>query len=130
MHKELSMVINMGLALIAMALLLSLIVFTVSIGLNVKNYAIDKANDIERSVISGTIESLMSGDAIMPTAAAYGLLQSSVNTIIKTDCHVCGKVNGVGAAGACLIGHLQGRVRLSITKITEGQYEVIIYKGD
>ncbi len=130
MDREISTATNIAVAVIAMAALLSIVMFTVYVGNQVKNDAIEQAVAIQESISSGVFESLLYKDSEMPTAAAYGLLQIGIDVLTESNCKVCGKTLGPGKVGSCLQSHLTGRVSLEVIKVSDGQYKVVIHDED
>lgn len=130
MEREISISVTIGVSLIAMAALLWIVIFTVQIGNEVKNSAIESGVDLQAALKTGQIESMSVENIVLPAAAAYQFLEINYRVIDSSVCMICGKTYGAGQAGRCFLDHLTGKVSLQIIKLGSEKYQVIIHKPD
>ena len=134
MEKEVSMAMQISVSLIAISALLSIVLFTVYLGQEVKVEAFDVANRMVIDSEVGLLEDLVGQENEMPMATAYSILRTYSRVIAKVTCHDShhgagvSKVTDLTEGSPCLLEHMRGRVSLEVKKIEEGWYEVIVHK--
>ena len=81
MENEVDKAASLGVALIAIAALLVLVLCAVGMGLQIRTDAFNTADDINHSVRSSELAELGEGVTEMPVAAAYQVLRSNYAAI-------------------------------------------------
>lgn len=84
MEQEVSGVVKLGVALIAMAALINIVWYTVKLGGDIKLGAFNEGVEIASAVENSTLASLRGTEStVMPKASAYALLEQSSSGISK-----------------------------------------------
>lgn len=84
MEQEVSGVVKLGIALIAMAALINIVWYTVKLGGDIKLGAFNEGVEIASAVENSTLASLRCTEStVMPKASAYALLEQSSSGISK-----------------------------------------------
>ena len=84
MEQEVSGVVKLGIALIAMAALINIVWYTVKLGGDIKLGAFNEGVEIASAVENSTLASLRGTEStVMPKASAYALLEQSSSGISK-----------------------------------------------
>lgn len=134
MDKEVSMVVELGVVLIAIAAVIGIIWFTVFMGEGIANDAASEASLISSSTEMGVMEDLKNKDNVMPTSAAYSILRTYSNIIpeyycnyksVAKECDHSKKV--LLGSQPCLVNHLEGMVSMEVLDCVSGGYTVIIH---
>lgn len=130
MDREVSHITELGVSMIAMAVIIGIIMGTVYFGRDIRtngiNYLVDVNNEVSNSFLTS-----MNGTAeVMPSAAAFSILKTYGVLISKTDCKVCNETIEQVTDNPCIIKHLKGKVSLGVSKVKSGDFEVEIHKED
>lgn len=124
MEKEVSMVIEIAVALIAISIVIGIISFTVFMGQDMSNEVAVESSKIVSAMEVGELDEMCHQNSIMPTAGAYSIYKTHKNIIPDYYCHIC-KTDVF-----CLLNHLSGKVSVQITKSEKGWYSMDIHKAD
>jgi hypothetical protein len=127
LEHEVSISVELGVCLGALVSVIALILFTVSIGNNMKADAFDEVVSINKQVEESTLSYLVGLDNEIPSAAAYNILKTYANVIERVDCHIAGcneATLGVGSE-PCIANHLSGKLNLEVRKNSYTGYYVI-----
>ena len=147
MDREISSAISLAASLMAMALVITLVMFTVSLGQGVKEDAYEYGAQVETGLNSGQLSSLNGKtDKIMTKAAIYALLSQehdAVNTLTFDGARVI-----AGESGRWFIENgdptgpeyifredilaedLGGKVIVTVTKTPSSLYDVVVQTSD
>ena len=125
MEREISMAVEISVALIAIAAFIGILWFTVAQGGDMANSVSQESSQILGIVDNGQLEGLTQRSTILPTPAVYSVIRSNERVISHVNCKICGriveddevtdaeKVLEVGK-GICLQQHLSGKVSLEV----------------
>jgi hypothetical protein len=130
MEREISMAVEISVALIALSAFIGILWFTVAQGEGLANSVSMESNQIFAVVESGQLEGLTQINSILPTSAVYSIIRPNENVISHVNCKICGrvvtdadmtkagkdleeKILEVGK-GKCLLQHLNGKVSLEV----------------
>ena len=132
MEREVSMVVEIGVALIALSAFIFILWVTVFMGEEMANDVGQDAANILGTTQSGTLEELRDTYTILPTSGVYRILRANEGVIGEVDCRICGgKKDASGKLlkdGSCLLGHLDGKANLEVQYLPEGWYKLIVHK--
>lgn len=139
MEQEVSGVVKLGIALIAMAALINIVWYTVKLGGDIKLGAFNEGVEIASAVENSTLASLRGTEStVMPKASAYALLEQSSSGISKmvyngrNITYVGNKwVDDVDfeehdSVAGFLAADITGKVRLKVAHDNIGTYVVTI----
>lgn len=128
MEREVSHSVELSVGLVALAALLSIIMFTVTIGNIVKAKSGDGLTDVRDSMSVEYVKGLVSGeiDNEMPTATAYNILNKFRGVIVEEATGYDSKVRNLQIEDSILKDNLKGRVQLEIKETTQGTYVAIV----
>lgn len=136
MEKEVSSAIELSVTLIALTLVVTLIIFTVTMGGSIREESYAEAVTISSSLENDTLEELADNFITeMPAVTAYNLILQNPEYIAHYECTYCEAKTGVKTHGfnpntkdgICLKTHLQGKVNLIVNKVAPGTYYVAIH---
>ncbi len=133
MHKELSLTVEIGMALFGVSLVIFFAMFVTAIGNDVKTNSYDTANSILSEVEMGLLEDMVGQQNEMPAATAYSLIRTYGRFIPVITCHM-GHASGVvkvtdgGVDTPCIKEHMTGKVYLEVTEPTVGVFNVEIHE--
>lgn len=125
MEREISMAVEISVALIAIAAFIGILWFTVAQGGDMANSVSQESSQILGIVENGQLEGLTHNSTILPTSAVYSIVRKNERVISHVNCKICGrvvpsneiikadKVAEVGK-GKCLQTHLSGKVSLEV----------------
>ncbi len=122
MEREVSGTVNITVAIVSIAALIWIVFGTVQIGNDFKRNSVESASQVSNIIKTNSLENMVNNPSIMPASAANAIISKSKDVIVEYDCQVCGVVRNYN----CLVDHLSGRVRLTVTKLYEDQYQVRI----
>ena len=125
MEREISLAVEISVALIALSAFIGILWFTVAQGEDLANNVSIESNKIYGVVESGQLEGLTQQNSILPTSAVYSIIRPNDNVISHVNCKICGRVvknNELTNAekilevgkGKCLLQHLNGKVSLQV----------------
>ena len=130
MEREISMAVEISVALIAIAAFIGILWFTVAQGGDMANSVSQESSQILGIVENGQLEGLTQRSTILPTSAVYSVIRSNERVISHVNCKICGRVvtdddiKDSGAdlqekvlevgKGKCLQQHLSGKVSLEV----------------
>lgn len=148
MEREVSLTVEISVALVAICAVISIIWFTVYLGNDVANQSSETASEIIATMESTVLEELSGeGEIIMPSASIYNVLRTYSNAIPEFECEICKKnpkkhtcvknsvlherkedypLNLVESNYNCVITHLEGKVHVLVKDRPYGGYKVII----
>ena len=129
MEREVAESVNIAVAMVAIAALLGIIAFTVFLGNEVKTGSVENAIEIADSVASSYFNDIAGKDTVLPSAAAYAILNKYRNVLASSECKIPSGAE-YNTAEECLSRHLTGKVSLQVIKISEGQFRVIVHSID
>lgn len=129
MEREVSIVVEIGVALIALSAFIGILWFTVFMGQDMSNNISIEATEMYAVMQDGQLRDLTNGDNILPTSAVYSLLRSCSNVIGKVECHISDDCKD-DTLGKCLLTHLNGKVNLEVILDDDGTYTLILHKAD
>lgn len=124
MDREVSTVIEISVALIAISIVIGIISFTVFMGQDMSNDVAVESSKIISAMEVGELDEMCHQNNVMPTAAAYSVYKTHKNVIPEYYCNIC-KSNKF-----CLLDHLNSKVSVQITKSEKGWYIMRIHKVD
>lgn len=131
MEHEVSRSMWISVSIITISSLLFLVLYTVTIGQELKSDALDYSYNITAAVKFGTLEELAVESQEIPAAAAYSLLQKHSEIIESVYYSDYGTTDEAGFPGEKLANRpekLGGRVLVGATKTVSGLYRVTIAK--
>ena len=128
MDREVSLTVEISVALVAICAVISIIWFTVYLGNDVANQSSETASDIVATMESTVLEELVGEDeVIMPSAAIYNVLKTYGNAVPELYCEICGgDAVDLTTSNPCVIKHLSGKVHVLVLHRTYGGYRVIV----
>lgn len=124
MDREVSTVIEISVALIAISIVIGIVSFTVFMGQDMSNDVAVESSKIISTVEVGELEEMCHQNNIMPTAGAYSVYKTHKSVIPDYYCNICGKDS------FCLLDHLNGKVSVQIMKSEKGWYIMRIHEVD
>lgn len=124
MDREVSTVIEISVALIAISIVIGLISFTVFMGQDMSNDVAVESSKIISTVEVGELDEMCHQNNIMPTAGAYSVYKTHKSVIPDYYCNICGEDT------FCLLDHLKSKVSVQIMKSEKGWYIMRIHKAD
>ena len=124
MDREVSTVIEISVALIAISIVIGIISFTVFMGQDMSNDVAVESSKIVSAMEVGELEEMCHQNNVMPTAGAYSIYKTHKNVIPNYYCHIC------KSDKFCLLNHMDGKVSVQITKSEKGWYIMDIHKVD
>lgn len=134
MEKEVSTVVTLSIMLIAMAVVLSIVWFTVFLGRDMSQNVSYEASNMVAETSVGAIEELVGKESVeMPTSAAYSLIRTYGSYIESFYCHDeenCYLFDDEAVEqfpykyDVCLQSHLNGKVKLTATVTETGGYRI------
>ena len=139
MHKEISMAVDLGVSMIALAAIIGIIWFSVIMGKDVATSASMEASEILYASQVATLEDLyQNGETEMPIAAAYNILRTYGSYIPRFYCYKCKSSSEIDKNAQdltkripCVLNHLDcGRIFFYIDKDDSGLYYVCIRPYD
>lgn len=128
MDREISMTAELAIGLTALAAVLSFVMFTVLIGKDMQNDAMNTLSDTREIISSNYVEDL-ARDRVqkdVPAATAYNILTMYSDVIIYEVNSYDDKTRNLQEEGSVLKAHLKGRVYLDIRKFSDGTYFAIV----
>jgi len=128
MEREVSLTVEISVALVAICAVISIIWFTVYLGNDVANQASETGSDIVATMESSVLEELSGkNEVIMPSAAIYNVLKTYSNAVPEFECKICGGgVVDLTDDNPCVIKHLEGKVHVLVKDRPYGGYKVIV----
>lgn len=128
MEREVSLTVEISVALVAICAVISIIWFTVYLGNDVANQSSETASEIVATMESTVLEELSGeGDIIMPSASIYNVLRTYSNAIPEFHCKICGGAPlNLTTDNPCIITHLEGKVHVLVQDRAYGGYKVTI----
>ena len=128
MEREVSLTVEISVALVAICAVISIIWFTVYLGNDVANQSSETASEIVATMESTVLEELSSkNEVIMPSAAIYNVLRTYSNAVPEFECKICGgDAVDLTVENPCIITHLEGKVHVLVKNRIYGGYNVII----
>lgn len=130
MENEVSHTFELGVSLMAIAVVIGVIIATVTFGKGIKDDAFNWLAHSNKQVSEGTLASLNGVSTELPSAGAYNILKTYSSLIEKTECHIdgCKEVTEGLGSEPCIAKHLNGKVSLDIRKANSGNYTVEIHE--
>lgn len=131
MEREVSIVVEISIVLVAISALLSIIFFTVYVGNDIKADATSSISDIKNEISVNYVKGLANGeiDNEMPSATAYNILTTYSDVIVESANGYDGEIRNLMTEDSDLKNKLTGRVQLELIEITDGAYVVFIHTG-
>lgn len=128
MEREVSLTVEISVALVAICAVISIIWFTVYLGNDVANQSSETASEIVATMESTVLEELSGkNEVIMPSAAIYNVLRTYSNAVPEFVCEICGEDPvDLSLKNPCIITHLTGKVHVLVKDRIYGGYKVII----
>lgn len=135
MEREVSIVVEIGVGLIALAALISIIWFTIYLGNDIADNVAIEASELSSDVSVGELDELCDEENIMPAASVYGLIRMYNAYVPEFVCMYCDKdINAVqdisGNTAPCILNHLSGKVNLQVERTDYGWYRFIVHYVD
>lgn len=146
MEREISVTVEIAVALIAISALLGIVFFTVFMGNDMSNSVSMEASNLITIAEAGSIDELVGNNNIMPASGAYSLIRSRSSLIAEYRCSVGHKIgycpdgkNGFGddyekdlvnlSAGTspCILKHLTGKISLQVEFLNTGWYRLTVH---
>ena len=132
MEREVSTAMTLGVSMCTLAIVLSIVFLTVSIGNEIKSNTYNKAVDMQVKTESGTLSNLRGKDTELSMAAVFGIIQNTEGYIGKIDISRIEPSYANKSVTECtryIQSHLSGRVRLAVNFNTEySYYELELHK--
>lgn len=131
MEKEVAEGANVTIALVSIAALIGIIVFTVYIGGVIREDSGEVLTDIRDEMSVDFIYRLSAGgvDNEMPAATAYNILKTYDKIITEVACGFDGEVSHIMTEDPCVGNRLTGRVQLEVIEV-DGAYLAFIHEED
>ena len=135
MEREVSIVVEIGVGLIALAALISIIWFTIYLGNDLADDVAIEASELTSDVTVGELEELCNEENIMPAASVYGLIRMYNAYVPEFICMYCDNdINAIqdisGNTAPCILNHLSGKVNLQVERTDYGWYRFIVHYVD
>lgn len=132
MDEGLNKSLWLAISVVAAAALISIIIFTVSIGNQVKYESMSLFGSIHNAIADGYIKDIALGelDMEMPAATAYSILTTYSGTITTSVNARTGRIVDLQVSPTDLMDGLGGRVQLEFGKVINGNFYVIIHDED
>lgn len=130
MENEVDKAATLGVALIAIAALLVLVLCAVGMGLQIRTDAFNTADDINHSVRSSELAELGEGVTEMPVAAAYQVLRSNyaaIDRLYYYNSEDSGDRDKTEEIIDDMGNNLKGRCKLYVEKQANGAYNVTVH---
>ena len=130
MDREVSHIVELAVTLIAIASLITVVLFTVTFGKSIESDTVNWLSDSNRKVSEGVLSSINGVPTELPSAGAYNILKTYSSIIEKTECHIdgCNKETIGLNSEPCIATHLKGKVSLDVRKSVSGFYTVEIHE--
>lgn len=138
MEREVSSITMLGVSMVAMAALLTVVMFAFNLGQMIKGSALETIDNTAQSVDDVELSSMseQGEDARIPITTALYIINNNIDKIEDIECNLCGTyVYGPSQSGVCLNEHLRGtdnaRVNMEVVyNKVQGQYRIKIHKAD
>lgn len=146
MEQEVSHATHIAAGLILLAAFISIVMVTVYLGRDIEAFATDSISQIADDTSVAYFQDLIYGDTVLPTAAAYALIQQNLGYVKDVKCNVCGHdylvQTGTNAnghpimtpsndnPGYCLKSHLTGKVSVEVTVDSDSLYTLKVHEED
>ncbi len=136
MEKEVSNIIELGVALVALAAVIGIMWFTVFQGQEVASDAAVVGSSIVSSVQVGALTELTDSETELPTASVFSLLKTYSNEIESYTCKVCNPTadsydidmdNFGPTKSLCVQNHLTGKVNVELVETSSGVFHMVIH---
>lgn len=129
MEREISVAVEIAVALIAVSALIGIIWFTVFMGKDMANSVTVEASELSGEVTVAALNDMCDKDNVMPTSAVYSILRTYGNYIPQCKCGVCEnqEVQNLLESPPCILNHLTGKVNLGVKVTDNGWYSVEIH---
>lgn len=124
MEREVSIVTEIGVTLIALSAVIGIIWFTVFMGNLMGNEVSVEASEIVSNMEVGALNDLCDTNTILPTSAVYSILRTYGSYIPEFKCnlHNPPKVLDLNTDAPCVLQHMTGKISLEVYKTDEGWY--------
>lgn len=138
MDREISLSVEISVALIALAAFIGILWVVVDMGQDMANDASYTASDVLVAVEEGKLSELVHTHNVMPAAAVYSLLRTNGDSIpddgvvckIPTSKCIAKKDDAGNPNKMCILKHLEGRVSLQVELLDYGWYRLTIHEAD
>lgn len=130
MEREISLSVEIAVALIAISALIGILWVTVFMGQDMANDMSLTASDVLVSMEEGKLHELTQTHNVMPTAAVYSLLRTNGNSIGEVKCRLANATCPEKGSKMCVLKHLEGRVSLQVELLDLGWYKLTIHEAD
>lgn len=128
MDNEVSNVLEISVALIAISVVIGIILGTVLFGNQIRGSSYTYLSDVNNDISSAFLKSIEGTYDDIPSAAAYNILKAHGDSINRIECKIC-KITETGRVeNHCIITHLKGNVSLDVKGDSSGMYSVVIHK--
>ena len=130
MEREISITVEIAVALIAVSALLGIVFFTVFMGNDISNSVSMEASNLITIAEAGSLDELVGNNSIMPASAAYSLLRSRGSLIADYNCHIGHDVLNINLSdneSPCILKHLTGKISLETEFLNTGWYKVTLH---
>jgi hypothetical protein len=129
-EREVSITIEIAVALIAVSALLAIVFFTVFMGNDMSNSVSLEASNLITVAEAGSIDELVGNNNIMPASGAYSLIRSRSGLIADYNCnigHTVSKSNLSMGDSPCILKHLTGKISLQVDFLDTGWYKLTVH---
>lgn len=132
MDREISIVTEIGVTLIALSAVIGIIWFTVFMGNMMGNEVSVEASEIVSNMEVGALNDLCDTNTILPTSAVYSVLRTYGSYIPESDsisdsAFKCNIGSTVDTNISCVLSHMTGKISLEVHKTDEGWYSAEIH---
>ena len=132
MEREVSIVTEIGVSLIALSAVIGIIWFTVFMGNTIGNEVSVEASEIVANMEVGALNDLCDVNTVLPTSAVYSILRTYGSYIpdsnSTTDSEFrCNIGSTVDTNISCVLTHMTGKVSLEVHRTDEGWYSAEIH---
>lgn len=124
MEKEISTSVHISVALILISAVCGIVIYTIIVGNQMKQEAIDKATDMQVGVSTSQLSSLAGTTKIIPKAAAFAIIVQEEQGIRKLTYNTI-ESDPFDPARE-LAKSLDGKVEITVSKVEKGYYDIII----
>lgn len=132
MEREVSIAVEIAVALISVSALIAIIWFTVFMGKDMANDMTIEASELTGEVTVAALNDMCDKDNVMPASAVYSILRTYGNYIPECKCYICenNETQNLVETQPCILNHLTGKVNLRVKVTDNGWYSVEIHHMD
>ena len=131
MEREVSMAVEIAVALISISAFIAVLWFTVFVGEGIANDTSVEASGMITTIQEGRLSDLTNKNTVLPVSAVYSILRSNEDSIYRVDCGLCKEYTlpEEQRNRYCMLKHLTGKCSLEVSFDEDGGwYNIKMHK--